>query len=90
MDMLHTLLLYYLLIINPLTFAIYGVDKWKARHGKQRIAESTLLMLAAVGGSIGAWAAMYTWRHKTQHKQFTIGIPAILVLQLALCFALHE
>ena len=89
MDMLHTLLLYYLLIINPLTFAIYGVDKWKARHGKHRIDESTLLMLAAVGGSIGAWAAMYTWRHKTQHKQFTIGIPAILALQLSLCFALH-
>lgn len=77
------MLLKYLLVINVLTFAVYGVDKWKARHGRWRVPEATLLGLAALGGSVGAWLAMQLFRHKTQKKKFRYGVPAIFVLQLA-------
>ncbi len=73
-----------LLIVNVVAFFAYGVDKWKARHGKWRISEATLLMLAAVGGSIGAWLGMSVWHHKTLHKKFRYGVPAILLLHIVL------
>ena len=57
--------LYYLLFINIITFMMYGIDKLKAKKGKWRISEATLLMMAIVGGSIGAWAGMRIWHHKT-------------------------
>ena len=60
-------LLYYLIVINILTFAVYGIDKWKARQGSWRISEATLLMLAVIGGTIGALLGMQVWRHKTMH-----------------------
>jgi uncharacterized membrane protein YsdA (DUF1294 family) len=72
----------YLLVINLLTFITYGVDKWKAKHRKWRISESTLLLLAAVGGSIGALLGMKNFRHKTQHKKFTLGVPILLIIQI--------
>lgn len=72
-----------LLALNVVTFVVYGLDKWKATHGKWRISETTLLILAAVGGSIGAWCGMKVWHHKTLHKKFRYGIPAIIVLQIA-------
>ena len=78
------LLLYYLLASNLLTFVIYGIDKHKARHNRWRIPEATLLLLAALGGSIGALLAMRAFRHKTQHKKFRYGVPAILIVQLAI------
>ena len=78
------LLLYYLLASNLLTFVIYGIDKHKARHNRWRIPEATLLLLAALGGSIGALLAMRVFRHKTQHKKFRYGVPAILLVQLAI------
>ena len=77
-------LLYYLIAINAITFIIYGIDKWKARKNKWRIPESTLLLLAVFGGSIGAFLGMRVWRHKTMHKKFKYGIPSILVLQIGL------
>ncbi len=77
------MLIYYLLAINVLTFIVYGVDKWKARHGRWRVPEATLLGLAAVGGSVGAWLAMQLFRHKTQKKKFRYGVPVLFVLQLA-------
>ena len=77
-------LLYYLLAINAITFITYGIDKWKARKNKWRIPESTLLLLAVFGGSIGAFLGMRVWRHKTMHKKFKYGIPSILVLQIGL------
>ena len=77
------ILLYYLLAINVLTFAVYGVDKWKARQGRWRVPETTLLGLAALGGSVGAWLAMQLFRHKTQHKKFRYGVPVLFVLQVA-------
>jgi uncharacterized membrane protein YsdA (DUF1294 family) len=71
-----------LLALNIFTFFVYGVDKWKARNGKWRISEATLLLLAAVGGSIGAWCGMKVWHHKTMHKKFKYGVPAIILLQM--------
>ena len=74
----------YLVIINVITFVVYGIDKWKAKKAKWRIRESTLLGLAAIGGSIGALLAMKILRHKTLHPQFKYGVPLILVAQIAI------
>lgn len=78
----------YLLIINIITFFTYGIDKLKAKKGKWRIPEATLLLLAAIGGSLGALLAMKEWHHKTKHKKFTLGVPAILAAQFALAIFL--
>ena len=59
---------YYLIFINIVTFLVYGIDKWKAKQGSWRISEATLLMLAVIGGTIGALLGMQVWRHKTMHK----------------------
>ena len=72
----------YLLLSNLVAFVVYGIDKYKARKGKWRIPESTLLTLAMFGGSIGAWLAMKAFHHKTMHKKFYIGVPMIIVLQM--------
>ena len=58
--------------------------KWKARKSKWRISEATLLMLAVIGGSIGAWLGMKVWHHKTLHKKFKYGLPLILLAQIVL------
>lgn len=81
--------LYYLLFINIITFMMYGIDKLKAKKGKWRISEATLLMMAIVGGSIGAWAGMRIWHHKTMHKKFQYGIPAIIIMQISLVVYLY-
>ena len=77
-------LLVSLIVINVLTFFIYGIDKWKARRNKWRISEAALLWLTGAGGSIGALLGMKVWHHKTMHKKFKYGLPAILLLQVAL------
>ena len=74
----------YLAIINAATFFTFGIDKLKAKHAKWRIREAALLTLAVLGGSIGAWLGMKVWHHKTQHKKFKYGVPAIIIVQLAL------
>ena len=74
----------YLLAVNIVTFLLYGIDKYKAKKGKWRISEATLLTMAAIGGSIGAWAGMRLWHHKTMHKKFKYGIPVIIIMQIAL------
>ena len=74
----------YLVVINVVTFFMYGIDKWKAKRSKWRISEAALLGLAALGGSIGAWLGMKVWHHKTKHKQFKYGIPLILIVQITL------
>ena len=89
MDTPHLFLTYLLLAINVLTFLIYGLDKYKAKRAKWRISERTLLSMALVGGSIGAWLGMKVWHHKTRHKKFKYGIPAILSLQIVLTLFLH-
>lgn len=101
---LHIALIY-LVIINVVTFFVYGIDKWKAKKSKWRIRETALLGLAVLGGSIGAWLGMIVWHHKTLHKggnrdndnivggyQFRYGVPAIIVIQLLLIgyFTLYQ
>ena len=76
------IILGYFLLLNLVAFVVYGIDKYKARKGKWRIPESTLLTLAMFGGSIGAWLAMKAFHHKTMHKKFYIGVPMIIVLQM--------
>ena len=74
----------YLIAINVVTFLVYGLDKWKAKRDAWRISETTLLLLAAAGGSVGALLGMQIFRHKTKHVKFTVGVPAILLVQVAL------
>lgn len=75
--------LVYLVVINVATFFTFGLDKWKAKHSMWRIRESALLLLAVLGGSMGGWAGMRVWHHKTLHKKFRYGIPAIIAMQIA-------
>ena len=78
------IILIYLVAMNVVTFFMYGIDKRKAKRSKWRISEATLLSLAVIGGSIGAWLGMRVWHHKTMHKKFQLGIPLIIVAQIAL------
>ena len=89
MNTLHSCLTYYLIAINAVAFIMYGIDKYKAKKAKWRISEATLLLLAVLGGSIGAWMGMKVWHHKTMHKKFKYGIPTILLIQIALMAYLH-
>ena len=74
----------YLLLINAAAFVLMLVDKIKAKKNRWRIPERTLIGSAILGGSIGALMGMYTFRHKTRHLKFTLGVPAILIAQIAL------
>ena len=74
----------YLLIVNALGFVLMLADKRKARKKKWRIPESTLMLVALIGGSIGCLSGMYLFRHKTRHPKFTVGVPLILALQVVL------
>lgn len=74
----------YLVIINLIAFLLMAMDKSRARKHQWRIPEKTLFLSAILGGSIGAIAGMYTFHHKTKHWYFVIGMPAILILQIAL------
>ena len=74
----------YLLLVNVITFFTYDIDKCKAKKGKWRISEATLLLIAVFADSIGAWLVMKAFHHKTMHKKFNIGVSAISILQLAL------
>ena len=78
------IILGYLLAVNIATFFLYGIDKYKAKKGRWRISEAILLLMAVIGGSIGAWAGMRLWHHKTMHKKFKYGIPIIIIIQVAL------
>lgn len=78
------LILLYLLIINALALLLMLADKRMAEKNLWRIPESTLLTAAAFGGSIGALLGMYRFRHKTKHLKFTLGVPVILIAQIAL------
>lgn len=72
----------YLVIINLIGFFIMWLDKRKAKYSRWRIKESTLFLVAALGGGIGTIAGMYTFRHKTQKARFVFGFPAIIVIQI--------
>ncbi len=86
MDILTYVIIGYLILINLVTVIVFGVDKRKAINHKWRIPEKTLFLLAIIGGSIGAIAGMYTFRHKTKHWYFVVGMPLILIIQLAVAF----
>ena len=87
---MHQYSMYYLFAINIVSFFLYGIDKYKAKKNKWRISEATLLMIAVIGGSIGAWVGMRLWHHKTMHKKFKYGIPIIIILQVCLVVYLHS
>ena len=72
----------YLILINALSFLLMLVDKYKAQNNLWRIPEKVLLIVAGFGGSFGCFIAMEAARHKTRHKKFTIGVPAMLVLHI--------
>ena len=74
----------YLIVINVVGFFYMGLDKWKAKNNAWRIPEDTLFAITALGGGIGTIAGMYTFRHKTKKAKFTIGLPAILILEIVL------
>ena len=84
------LLVAYIIVINFIAFLLMGIDKRRAIKHAFRIPEATLFLFAIMGGSIGAILGMYTFRHKTRHWYFVYGIPAILILQIALIVFLYN
>lgn len=74
----------YLIFINVFTFVVYGVDKRKAKKHLWRIPEATLIGLALIGGSVGAFLGMRLFHHKTKHVKFYVGVPAIFVIELVI------
>ena len=81
-------LLIYLIVMNLIGLAVMAMDKSKARHHAWRIPEKTLFLVSILGGSAGTWAGMYLFHHKTKHWYFVVGMPLILVVQIALCVLL--
>ncbi len=79
--------LIYLLALNVLGFLLMGLDKRKAKREQWRIPEKNFFITALLGGSLGCWLGMQCFHHKTMHKTFTIGMPAILIMQI-LCVLL--
>ena len=80
--------IYYELIVNVVAFLLFGIDKYKAKRGDWRIPEMRLMLLSVFGGGIGALCGMYLWRHKTQHRLFTIGVPLLIVLHFMILYYL--
>lgn len=86
---MHEIFYWYLAIINILVLVVYGGDKLFAKLDSWRVPEKVLLLLALLGGSIGALLAMQIFRHKTRHLKFRYGVPMILLLQVAALVYLH-
>ena len=82
------IIIIYLAFTNIIAFSMFFVDKNKAQKRQWRIPEKTLLLIAAIGGSLGAWAGMNLFRHKTQHKKFTILVPLIILVHAVLLLLL--
>ena len=74
----------YAVVVNVIAFLLMSMDKWRAKNGVRRVSELRLFTLAIIGGSLGTLLAMYTFRHKTKHKSFVFGIPAILIIHLGI------
>lgn len=85
-----SVIMIYLLVVNIIGFGIMGIDKFKAKKGLWRIPESTLFLMAIIGGSIGSILGMYLFHHKTRHWSFVYGMPAILIIQLLILFVLSK
>lgn len=86
---MNRILIIYILAVSLLTWAMFGIDKWKAVHGKWRIRESTLLGLSLIGGAAGGLAAMYLFRHKIRKMRFRVGVPLMFFAQMVLLFWLY-
>jgi len=84
----HSRLLVVFLLLNLVSFLLFGLDKWKAKHGRWRIPESTLLLSAALGGSTGAFLGMKMFHHKTRKAKFYLGVPALWIIQVILLWYL--
>ena len=82
--MFGRILIVYLLLANVIAFAMYGIDKRKAMKDQWRIPEKTLLLAALVGGSFAAFVGMQVFHHKTKHWKFILGVPACMILHVAL------
>ncbi len=86
---MELIIVIYLIIINIIGIAVMGIDKNRARRRAWRIPEKTLFAVSLLGGSVGTWAGMYLFRHKTKHWYFVVGMPLILILQIAFMVVLH-
>lgn len=84
MPLILKILAVYLLAANVVAFVAFGIDKRKARKGRWRTPERTLMTMAAVGGALGAWLGMKAFHHKTLHRKFRYGVPALLIAWLTL------
>ena len=83
-DILMKMLYIYLIVINVAAFLLMLIDKVKAKKNLWRIPEATLFLVAAIGGSIGSLLGMYTFRHKTKHIKFIVGMPLILAAHIVI------
>ena len=79
----------YLMVINLVTFIVYGIDKSKAKKHLWRIPEATLIGLALMGGSVGAFLGMKFFHHKTKHIKFYVGVPAIFITEIVIAIILQ-
>ncbi|MCV4234387.1 DUF1294 domain-containing protein [Virgibacillus sp. LDC1] len=77
-------LIVWFIFINAVAYLVMSEDKRRARLGRDRVPERTLFLLAAIGGALGVWIAMYRKRHKTRHLSFKLGVPLLLVVNVAL------
>lgn len=84
---MNKLLLYYVLLINILGILFMFLDKRKAMKKKWRISENTLMLIALIGGALGILIGMYSFRHKTKHKKFILGVPVLLIVNIL--FLIH-
>ncbi|THF74941.1 DUF1294 domain-containing protein [Cohnella fermenti] len=82
------ILIIYLLLVNIVAFGLMGYDKQLAKRKQRRVSERRLFLYAAIGGALGGWLGMRTYRHKTKHASFVYGMPALLVLNAACVFGL--
>ena len=82
--MAQKILFGYILVMSIVAFCVCGADKFAAQRQKRRVPEKVLFLLSALGGSVGMYLGMFTFRHKTKHWYFVVGIPAIVLVQAAL------
>ncbi len=84
---MNSFVVFYLLLMNIMGIVAMGIDKKRAIKKQWRIPEKTLFLISLIGGSIGTWAGMYIFHHKTKHWYFVIGMPAIFVVHVVLWIA---
>ena len=82
--MAQKILVGYIRVMSSVAFCVCGADKFAAQRQKSRVPEKVLFLLSALGGSVGMYLGMFTFRHKTKHWYFVVGIPAIILVQAAL------